>query len=199
MDDPLEVDISSLPMSPALVPSTSAQSTASGRFTPIFGGDPMSGGPDMLAQMMQQMMAPGPPGSPDAGLGIGGMFSSLPSPGPGLTPPTPPTVAPPKTLLDRLFPLVHLLSMVALAVYAVGWLEPARKFGMYGWMGLGAKVDWAAWGALTRRPPANDVLDAVGQMSGVGIAEVVRSHPILSSLSRSMWEALGADLALLHI
>ena len=61
VDDPLEVDLSTLPSSPALVPSISAQSNASGRWTPM-NGDPMSGGPDILAQMMQQMMAPGPPG-----------------------------------------------------------------------------------------------------------------------------------------
>ena len=138
----------------------------------------MSGGPDMLQQMMQQMMAPGPPGSPDSGLGIGGMFPSLSQGNPAAFGQTPPasttTTPPPKTLLDRLFPLVHLLSMIALAIYAVGWLEPARKFGLYGWMGVGGSVDWAAWGALSRRRPATDVLDTVGQLSGVGLAEVVR-------------------------
>lgn len=88
-----------------------------------------------------------------------------------MAPPVSPFPVQPKSLLDKLFPVVHLLSMVALAVYAIGWLEPARKFGLYGWMGVGGKIDWSAWGALSRRRPG--ALDSAATELGVGLAEVV--------------------------
>lgn len=170
-DDPLEVDLSTL----AAVPT--AQSAPVPPF-PGFpglagmgaGDDPLAGGPDMFAQMMQQMMAGQGQGPPNAS-GPMPMFGTTGGP-PAPNSPFPPS--PPKTLLDRVFPLVHLLAMVALAAYAVVHLEPARKFGLYGWMGVGGSVDWSAWSALARRRPGHGVLDAVGQMSGVGLAEVVR-------------------------
>lgn len=87
-----------------------------------------------------------------------------------MAPPVSPFPVQPKSLLDKLFPVVHLLSMVALAVYAIGWLEPARKFGLYGWMGVGGKIDWSAWGALSRRRPG--ALDSAATELGVGLAEV---------------------------
>jgi hypothetical protein len=62
--------------------------------------------------------------------------------------------------------------MVGLAVYAVMYLEPARKAASYGFVSGGQGIDWRAWGSLTSHKPAT-TLNAVGQAIGFGIAEVV--------------------------
>lgn len=145
-------------------------------------------GDDMFAQMLAQMTGGAAGGAPGAAGGLGGMFGGMGGP-PGATgagmspfgaPPTSPFPPKPKTFLDRIFPLIHLVSMVALAVYAVGWMEPTRKFGTYGWMGLGGNVDWRSWGALASRKPV-EALGAVGKAAGVGLSEVVSSQIPISS------------------
>lgn len=129
-------------------------------------GAPGGAGGDMFSQMMASMAAGGggAPGAEGLGLPTGGF--------PGMMPTTtlPPT---PKTLIDRVFPLVHLLSMIGLAIYAIFWLEPARKFGLYGWMGVGGQVDWNSWAELSGKRNAGSVL---AKMVGSGLAEVVSTY-----------------------
>ena len=92
------------------------------------------------------------------------------------TPPTPLR----KTWLDRLLPLVHILTMVAIACYAVFVMEPTKRRES---MGLQATLDgvrgnpgdvpWNAWQRLVgERGTASRIVNAV---VGGGIAEVVRS------------------------
>lgn len=125
------------------------------------GGMGGGAGGDMFAQMMASMNGSGTTGAA-AGISTpGGGFATMPL---GNFPPTP------KTTIDRLFPLVHFFSMVGLAIYAIFWLEPARKFGLYGWMGIGETVDWRNWAELSGKAPARDM---VTKMVGSGLAEVV--------------------------
>lgn len=136
--------------------------------------------------MMAQMMGGGAPGAaggaPGADGGLGGMFGMMGGAGTGGAgagaspfggPPVSPFPPTPKTFLDRVFPLIHLLSMVGLVVYAVGWLEPATKHGKYGWMGVGSSIDWSAWGALASNKPLN--VGGVGKLVVHSLAEVVSS------------------------
>lgn len=155
------------------------------------GGD--AGGEDMFAQMLAQMTggAGGAAGGAGAGM-FGGMgaggnpFAAMAGGGggggPG-APPTSPFPPQPKTLLDRVFPLVHLLSMIGLALYAVMYLEPARKAGLYGWTwtGLSAGIDWRAWGSLAGHKPAVMANNAANVV-GLGISEVVSRLDDFSAL-----------------
>ena len=110
--------------------------------------------------------------------------------------PFPPT---PRTLLDKLFPVLHLLAMVGLAVYAVGWLEPTRKFGMYGWMGVGGTVDWKAWSALSGKAPREGVRGVVGQLAGTALADVVRRLlPVRTEVGELIFVRTAAPLLALH-
>lgn len=117
--------------------------------------------------MMAQMLAgAGGPGGPSAGAGAGGPAN----PFMGGKPPASPFAPAPKTLLERFFPLVHIMSMVALAVYVVCVYEPAKRVATYGWAGANEGVDWSAWSALlTHRP--SDL--AVGSANFRGLASVV--------------------------
>jgi hypothetical protein len=93
------------------------------------------------------------PGAPD-------MFSSLlSSMGTGAQG-NPMTVAPPppKTWLDRLLPLIHLVSMVALGIYAVTVWEPTTRLGDPSAKGL---IDWGGWAALGRRNVSQDEIATV--------------------------------------
>lgn len=104
-------------------------------------GEDGAGGEDMFAQMMAQMGA--------MGGGQGGAPGGGPSPfGAMGQPPTSPFPTQPKTLLDRVFPLVHLLSMVGLAWYAIAVLEPSTRSRSFGWMGKGEGIDWVGWARL---------------------------------------------------
>jgi hypothetical protein len=95
-----------------------------------------------------------PLGSPLTAPGAPEMFSSLLASmrtgadgAPMMQPPTvlPP---PPKTWVDRLLPLVHLVSMIALAFYAVSIWEPTTRLGDPTARGF---IDWGGWAALGRR------------------------------------------------
>ncbi|KAM0752195.1 hypothetical protein T439DRAFT_324265 [Meredithblackwellia eburnea MCA 4105] len=180
-DDPAEVDISQQLAHPAASPPPSSNNLNDPfGFQNLFPQGQGQGGPegDIMAQMMQQMMAGMAGGGGPGGPGAGGPFG-VGAQGSQPQPPTSPFPAQPKSLLDKLFPLVHLLSMFLLAAYAVISLEPANKVGLYGWMGVGKKVDWNAWAALIRKRPTSLapgksglVQEAVGQLSGIGLAQV---------------------------
>lgn len=172
-DDPAEVDLALDPRSAqrqpgAVSPFAFPGAEAGGGF-PGMGGE---GGEDMFAQMMAQMSG-GAAGGPGMA-GMGGMFGAPGAQGGAspFGPPQSPFPLQPKSFLDRIFPLIHLLSMVALVLYAVGWIEPTRKLGAYGWMGAGGNVDWRAWGALAARKPA-EAAGVVGKAVGLGLSEVV--------------------------
>lgn len=94
-----------------------------------------------------------------------------------------------KTWIDRLLPLVHLLTMVGLAFYAIFIIEPRIREG-YGsvytafsdkstWTSIG-NVDWNGWAALSRGKQGDSTTSAYAQNlekawlgSGRGVATVV--------------------------
>lgn len=125
------------------------------------------GGDDFMAQLMASMSGTG--GAPGGGLpgmdgaGMGGGFPGMP------TSPIPIT---PKTTLDKLFPLLHLFAMLALATFAVGIWEPSLRTGaglVQGLSGSGG-VNWSGWGELGGHGSVGGVSSA---MRGGGLAEVV--------------------------
>lgn len=126
----------------------------------------------MFAQMLSQMMAGA--GGPQAGAGGAGAGPAVGANPFMQGPPISPFPPAPKTFLDRVFPAIHLLSMIALVVYVVAVYEPAKRLAAYGWTGAQGGIDWAAWGALISRKPreAGIVADAIGLN---GLAEVVRT------------------------
>lgn len=132
----------------------------------------------MFAQMMQQMMAGA--GGAGAGAGAGAAGAGGAPPGnPFMQPPTSPFPPAPKTFLDRVFPLVHLVAMVGLAVYAVFVYEPAKRVTAYGWNGSDIGIDWKAWSVLLdHRPQETAVLQKIGIHS---LAQVVRPRFVMSS------------------
>ncbi|GAA5918229.1 hypothetical protein JCM6882_003019 [Rhodosporidiobolus microsporus] len=150
-DDPAEVDLASNPLSLLSGGGGAPGANPFGAFPGLGGlgggGEGGAGGEDPFMQMMQAMAqqgggAPGTAGAPSA---AGGQ----PMANPFLQPPPPP-----KTFLDRVFPLVHILAMVGLAAYAVVFLEPARRVAEYGWTGTHDDgIDWSAWGALLSVKP----------------------------------------------
>lgn len=179
-DDPAEIDLAASHGPQAISPfAFGAAGEGLGEGFPGMPGMGGAGGDDMFAQMLAQMTGGG--GAGGAAGGMGGMFGGPagaegmggPMGNPFAAPPTSPFPPRPKTLLDRIFPLIHLLSMVGLVVYAVGWMEPTRKAGAYGWLGQGGSVDWRAWGALAGRKPVEVLQGAVGKAAGVGLADVV--------------------------
>lgn len=175
-DDPAEIDLathSPLSLLAGLGGSDNASAgAAQNPFAAFAGAGGAQGGApgeDMFSQMMAQMMQGGGAGGPGGGAGAGGT-----PPNPFMQAPTSPFAPAPKTLLDRVFPLVHLLSMVGLAVYIVFLYEPAQRLARYGWTGENGGVDWYAWGSLLSRQPKG-IESAVAQRIGFGtLAEVVR-------------------------
>ena len=95
-----------------------------------------------------------------------------------------------KTWLDRAFPLVHLVSMISLALIAVFILEPMtrnqagglRSF-MDDWRGESGRVPWFDWGNLIGERSSGRSLGAkvVGTMTGAGLAGIVR-RPLAQKL-----------------
>ncbi|GAA5968143.1 hypothetical protein JCM21900_001091 [Sporobolomyces salmonicolor] len=140
------------------------------------------GGDDMFSQMLAQMTAQASggggaaaaaaPGGGGASLfGGAGLGAAAGGANPFLQPPVSPFPPAPKSFLDRIFPLVHLVAMVGLAAYAVVWLEPNRRLGLYRWGGGQGGIEWAAWGALAARKPRE--LGSVGEaVVGGSLAEV---------------------------
>lgn len=133
-------------------------------FPGMMGNGSAGAGGDIFSQMMASMNA-------GAGGGLGGTESMTTGFIPlGSTTPTP------KSTIDRLFPLVHFLSMIGIAIYSIFFLEPSRKFGLYGWMeGINQSVNWNDWAALSGKNPARNV---VTKIVGTGLADVVSCSSI---------------------
>ncbi|SCV71646.1 BQ2448_3234 [Microbotryum intermedium] len=192
-EDPAEVDLAAASINARANALAQLDPQQQAQFDEMFGGAgaAVGGAPgaDPFAQMMAQMMggaAPGMGGDPNAtgpspfGPGGANMFANLMNaqsggagggapgqPGVSAFPPTP------KTWLDRVFPLIHLVSMIALSVYAIVYVEPAKKFGQYGWMGIGSKIDWAGWARLgATKPVQGRIAGQVDQLAGVGLSVV---------------------------
>ncbi|GAA5993057.1 hypothetical protein JCM10908_003083 [Rhodotorula pacifica] len=170
-DDPAEVDLGAHnPLSLLAGTDPSAQNPFA-----AFGGGAGAGAPgeDPFSQMMQQMMAgmggAGGPGGAGVAGGPAGMFGG----GAGQQqPPISPFAPAPKTPLDRFFPLVHITSMVTLALYVVFVYEPAKRIATYGWAGGSEGVDWSAWSALLTHRPKDLAL-------GTGAFRGLASVPLL--------------------
>jgi len=173
-DDPAEIDLASLNGAKGLQQQLAQMG---GGFPGMMGQENAGAdGGDMFSQMLAQMQAGGGPGggqNPFAAMG--GMGGGLGQPGAnnpfaGQQPPVSPFPPQPKTFLDKIFPLIHLVAMVGLAVYAVVWWEPSRRFGLYG-ASETSGIDWSAWGALASKRPKDAGI--VGQMVGMQLAEIV--------------------------
>ncbi|GAA6046956.1 hypothetical protein JCM3770_003449 [Rhodotorula araucariae] len=174
-DDPAEIDLaaqSPLSLLAGLGGPGSGADAGANPFAAFMGAGAGAGaegaapGDDMFSQMMAQMMQGGGPGAGAAG-GMGGAPSN-----PFMQPPTSPFPPAPKTFLDRVFPLVHILAMVGLAAYVVAVYEPAKRLALYGWTGENGGVDWYAWGSLLSRP-SRTIENAMSQKLGFGtLAEV---------------------------
>jgi len=175
-DDPAEIDLASLNGAKGL----QQQVASMGGGFPGMMGQENSGadGGDMFSQMLAQMQAGGGPGggqNPFAGMGGmgGGGGVGQPASNPfagGQQPPVSPFPPQPKTFLDKIFPLIHLVAMVGLAIYAVVWWEPSRRFGLYG-ANETQGIDWSAWGALASKRPKDAGI--AGQIVGMQLAEIV--------------------------
>lgn len=117
---------------------------------PSPGGIPGGGGgEDMFAQMMASLNAGGQ--SPFGGAQMPGDAPNPFAMGTGMGgPPLSPFVPAPRSLLDKLFPVVHLLSMIGLAIYVVGFLEPSRRIAAFGGSALDLEMGtaWSQWGTL---------------------------------------------------
>jgi hypothetical protein len=139
--------------------------------------------PDFLTALLSGTGGAGGPGG-----GLPPQFAQMFGGQPGSTPVQ---IQPPKqkTWTDRLLPLVHLLSMVALAFYAIFVLEPRIRQGYSSiytafsdrstWTSIG-QVDWNGWAALSRGKQGDSTTSAVAQGmedawlgSGRGVATVV--------------------------
>jgi hypothetical protein len=173
-DDPAEVDLGMQNPLSLLAGTDPAAQNPFAAFGAGGGGAP---GEDPFSQMMQQMMAGmgGAGGGPGGPGGIAGGQHQQQQPAAN----SPFAPAPPKTLLDRFFPLVHITSMVALAIYVVFVYEPARRMATYGWAGGSEGVDWSAWSALLTHKP-RDLAPGAGAFRG--LASVV--SPQLRVVSR---------------
>lgn len=165
-DDPAEVDLGvQNPLSLLAGTDPSAQNPFAAFGAGAGGGAP---GEDPFSQMMQQMMAGmGGAGGPGGPGGIPGGQQQQPAADSPFAP------APPKTLLDRFFPLVHITSMAALAIYVVFVYEPAKRMAACGWAGGSEGVDWSAWSALLTHKP-RDL--ALGASAFRGLASVVSAQ-----------------------
>ncbi|GAA5973425.1 hypothetical protein JCM8115_001740 [Rhodotorula mucilaginosa] len=160
-DDPAEVDLGMQNPLSLLAGTDPAAQNPFAAFGAGGGGAP---GEDPFSQMMQQMMAGmgGAGGGPGGPGGIAGGQHQQQQPAAN----SPFAPAPPKTLLDRFFPLVHITSMVALAIYVVFVYEPARRMATYGWAGGSEGVDWSAWSALLTHKP-RDLAPGAGAFRGL--------------------------------
>lgn len=164
-DDPAEVDLGiQNPLSLLAGSDPSAQNPFAAFGAGAGGGAP---GEDPFSQMMQQMMAGMGGAAGGGGAGGGQQQPAADSP---FAPAPPP---PPKTLLDRFFPLVHITSMIALAIYVVFVYEPAKRMAAYGWAGGTEGVDWSAWSALLTHKPTDL---ALGAGASRGLASVVSAQ-----------------------
>lgn len=149
----------------------------------LFGGPPgmmgmgMGGseggmGGDMFTQMMASMNSAGAGGGGAAGMSMpGGGFATMPLGGGS-------TTIRPKTTLDRLFPLVHFIAMISLALYTIFILEPQTKSQLFDSNG----VNWSSWAELSGSSSGGPVRNVVSRMMGTGLAEVVSSHSLLKSI-----------------
>ncbi|BGP42180.1 hypothetical protein JCM10450v2_006270 [Rhodotorula kratochvilovae] len=168
-DDPAEIDLATQSPLSLLggLGGPAGGAAAQNPFAAFAGAEGGAPGDDMFSQMMAQMMQGGAPG---AGAGLGGGGGAPPNP--FMQPPASPFPPAPKTFLDRVFPLVHILAMVGLAVYVVAVYEPAKRLALYGWTGENGGVDWYAWGSLLSRQPRT-IENAVSKKLGFGtLAEV---------------------------
>lgn len=171
-DDPAEVDLGA---------STRAR-VAAGQMTPqqaqlaqIMGGigggshaqNPSAPeGMDMFQQMMASMAGGGQQQQQQQAM-AGSANGGLPQPPVSPFPPVK------KTALDKLFPIIHLVAMVGVALWSIFVLEPEQHPGVFGltWFD---HVDWNAWASLGTRSPS-----VATNASGQGIAAVV-SLPLLA-------------------
>ena len=173
LDDPPDVDISTPLDRSGFNTMPDFQST-----------NPDGSMPDMLSAFMG---GSGGSGGPMGMAGFPAQFAQMLGGGPGSTPVL--VEAPrPRSWTDRLLPLMHVLSMVSLAFYAVFVLEPRLREG-YGALfsdmsatslGLG-NVDWNGWAALGRGKQAGPdstilakAVENAWEASGHGVAKVVR-------------------------
>lgn len=144
------------------------------------GGDgAAAGGGDFMSQMMAQMASAGGAGGAMPGMGgADGIASPFTAP----VSPFPPT---PKTFIDRIFPLIHLLAMVGLAVYTIGWMEPSRRIGMLGSASATTGVNWSAWASLGHTRPATGLKGMMANVAGLGLAEIV-SMRLFRSITQNL-------------
>lgn len=142
LDDPPDIDIS----------STSARQGFQGIPDFSAGGVSSDGTPDILSALLSGQ------GGLGGGDGFPQQFAQMFGGQPGATPIQ--IQAPrQKTWADRLLPLIHLISMVGLAFYAIFVIEPRIREGydsVYStfsdrstWTSIG-NVDWNGWAALAR-------------------------------------------------
>ncbi|GAA5952131.1 hypothetical protein JCM3765_005205 [Sporobolomyces pararoseus] len=166
-EDPAEIDLASL--NGSFQQQLAALNGGGGAGA---GAAPQGG--DLFSQMMAQMAAGGAGGqNPFAAFGeagAGGANSAASNPFAQQQTQSPPPPPQPKTFLDKVFPLIHLLAMVGLAIYSVIWWEPSKRFGLYGSSEF-AGIDWSAWGALASKRQPKDT-GIVGQVLGTQLAEI---------------------------
>lgn len=201
-DDPPEIDLASLrqPQPPRGFEGFPAFDGFSNNASQN-GNDPFGAGAGGMPDMLSALLGGG--GAGGAGGGLPEQFASMFGGAGAGGPPgqqqqqTPFFMQPPrkKTWTDRLLPLVHLISMVALALYAVFVLEPRARAGYSAlsafssgdsWWNKVGNVDWHGWAALGRGRQALEDSSYVAkgvekgwQGLGLGVSGVVSSTPIL--------------------
>ena len=170
LDDPPDIDISSLQAQRGFQAIPDLNSNG--------GNGEMPDMPDMLSALLSGGGMPqGQNGFPDLSQMFGGAMGQ-----PGGTPIT---LQPQRkrTWTDRLLPLMHLLSMVMLAFYAVLVIEPHVRQGnsafstfsssspVSSWFSNLGQIDWYGWAALGR-----------GKQGGVG------DSTLFSEKTEQLWQ-----------
>lgn len=173
------------------------------------GPSDMGDGPDFLSALLS-----GAGGAGGTGGGLPEQFAQMFGGQPGSTPIH--LQAPKeKTWIDRLLPLVHLLSMVGLAFYAIFIIEPRIREG-YGsiytafsdkstWTSIG-NVDWNGWAALSRGKQGDSTTSEYAQGfekawlgTGRGVATVVSVLIIADVLSRPLTDPVTQQIMYLFL
>ncbi|KAK7468372.1 hypothetical protein VKT23_002888 [Stygiomarasmius scandens] len=113
-------------------------------------------------------------------------FPNMAGTGPGMPPGAMMATEPPKpkTLLQRLMPLIHLVAMWALLAYFAFFQEPKvyeETFGATSVSGSGWQGVWTRWGELAKRNPLSSSSDSLtGESAGWTVAALPFFYAFIS-------------------
>lgn len=179
--DPDDVDLSTL--APAGMPDSRLQSMMQpNAFSDRFAGTDSPGPTPDLNDIFAQML--GGAGGQGGGAAANPLLAQMMAGAQGQGQPQPQQPPRPKTWFERLLPLVHLIAMIALAVYAVFIVEPRNRL-FSGIPSSEGQVSWRAWADLLGENRRGKMLQVLPSSLG----EVVRSSDAYVLLAGSNSDA----------